>query len=86
MLQPSAWRKAGSWTAGWPSPIGLPVSRSTAPALNAISSKPGESPLIAVMPGTPSSASTWMALMLWTKSTSPFFSAAMAGSSDLKTR
>ena len=40
-------------SAGLPSPIGLPVSVSTAPVLNAISSKYGETPFCAVMPSLP---------------------------------
>ena len=83
MAKPSAWRKAGSSTAGLPSPIGSPVSVSIEPMLKAISSKPGESPLWAVMPSWPSSDFTWSALMSSTKSTSPLIRAWIIGSSLL---
>ena len=82
----SANRNSASSTAGLGSPIGSPVSMSIDPVLNAISSKPGESPLMAMMPSWPSSDCTWSAEMPSAKSISPLIRACTIGSSLLKTR
>ena len=83
MAKLSANRNAASFTAGFGSPIGSPVSRSTDPVLNAISSNPGESPLWAVMPSLPSSDFTWRAEIPSAKSISPLIRACTIGSSLL---
>jgi hypothetical protein len=80
-----AWRTRLSLRAGWPSPIGWPVSRA-APVLKASSSKPEYSPGTVVMPSVLLSELKGAGSRPSAKSISPFFSAWIMASALLKTR